>query len=128
MNRTTTLLCASIMGGLAVVIGAFGAHAFKPLLIEAGRTETFELAVRYQFYHALALLGTGILMAHSPSRLLSTSALCFLFGIFFFSGSLYVLCFTGLKVLGAVTPFGGLFFIGGWLLLALGTYKSGKAS
>jgi uncharacterized membrane protein YgdD (TMEM256/DUF423 family) len=128
MNRTTTLLCASIMGGLAVVIGAFGAHAFKPLLTEAGRTDTFELAVRYQFYHALALLGTGILMAHSPSRLLSTSALFFLLGIFFFSGSLYVLCFTGLKVLGAVTPFGGLFFIAGWLLLALGTYKSGKAS
>jgi len=128
MNRTTTLLCASIMGGLAVVIGAFGAHAFKPFLTETGRTDTFELAVRYQFYHTLAMLGAGTLMTHFQSRLLSMSALFFALGIFLFSGSLYVLCFTGLTMLGAVTPFGGVFFIAGWLLLALGTHKNGKAS
>ena len=128
MNRISTLVCASVVGGLAVATGAFGAHALKAFLAAAGRTDTFELAVRYQFYHALALLGTGILMAQFPSRLLSFSALFFLFGILFFSGSLYVLCFTGLTVLGAVTPFGGVLFIAGWAFLAIGVYRNRKAS
>jgi uncharacterized membrane protein YgdD (TMEM256/DUF423 family) len=128
MNRITTLVCACVVGGLAVVIGAFGAHALKAFLTSTGRADTFELAVRYQFYHALALLGTGILMAQFQSRLLSFSALFFTLGILFFSGSLYVLCFTGLTMLGAVTPIGGVFFIAGWVLLAMAVYRNRKAS
>lgn len=127
MKRDTTLLWACIMGGLAVVIGAFGAHALKPVLIDAGTSEVFELAVRYQFYHALALLGTGILMARLNSRRLSFSGLFFLVGIFLFSGSLYILSFTGIKILGAVTPFGGICFIAGWVCLGWEVYKNKKA-
>lgn len=123
MNKKTSLLGGALMGGLAVAIGAFGAHALKPFLQAAGREDTFELAVRYHFYHALALLVTGLAMNQMESKLLKYSGLFFLLGIFFFSGSLYALCFTGLSALGAVTPFGGLFFIAGWTLLFLGVYK-----
>lgn len=123
MKKDTTLLWGSIFGGLAVVLGAFGAHSLKSFLMESGRTETFELAVRYQFYHALALLAVGILLGQSESRRLHYSGLFFLLGIFFFSGSLYILSFTGIKILGAVTPLGGVFFIIGWVLLGLAVVK-----
>lgn len=123
MNQRTTLLWAAAMGCLAVAIGAFGAHALKPLLIKNGRVDTFELAVRYQFYHTLALLGTGVLIGQFHSKLLHFAALLFVLGIFLFSGSLYVLCFTGISSWGAVTPLGGLLFVAGWLLLFTGVYK-----
>jgi uncharacterized membrane protein YgdD (TMEM256/DUF423 family) len=129
MKKETILLWASITGGLAVVIGAFGAHALKSFLASTSRTDTFELAVRYQFYHALALFCTGLVMFHFESKRLSLSAVFFVVGIFLFSGSLYVLCFTGLKLFGAVTPFGGVFLIAGWVFLALGIlYGNKKAS
>ncbi|HTJ52225.1 MAG TPA: DUF423 domain-containing protein [Cyclobacteriaceae bacterium] len=120
MNQKNTLTTAAIMGVLAVSIGAFGAHALKPMLTASGRLETFELAVRYQFYHTLALLTVGILMGQFKSSKLGYAAYFFLLGIMFFSGSLYVLCFTGLGILGAVTPIGGVLFILGWIFLMLG--------
>ena len=123
MQKHTSLLLGAIAGGLAVGIGAFGAHALKPFLMETGREATFELAVRYQFYHALALVATGILTSETSRKALHYSGICFILGIIFFSGSLYVLCFTGIKMLGAVTPFGGVFFILGWILLGVGVYK-----
>ena len=126
MNIRTTLLWGAAMGGLAVTIGAFGAHALKPLLEASGRAETFELAVRYQFYHALALLVTGAIMNQVESKLLRYCGLFFALGIVFFSGSLYVLCFSGLGILGAITPIGGVFFILGWIFLFLGVYKKQK--
>jgi uncharacterized membrane protein YgdD (TMEM256/DUF423 family) len=121
--KINAILWGAVLGGLAVAIGSFGAHALKPMLMAAGRAETFELAVRYQFYHALALLATGILTRLHESPLLHYSAVCFLVGTLFFSGSLYVLCFTGLGILGAVTPIGGIFFIAGWILLVGGANK-----
>jgi uncharacterized membrane protein YgdD (TMEM256/DUF423 family) len=123
MQKQTSLLLGAITGGLAVAIGAFGAHALKPFLIEAGREATFELAVRYQFYHALALLAAGMMTSEPAPRALHYSRLCFFLGIILFSGSLYTLCFTGYGMLGAVTPFGGVFFILGWVLLGIGAYK-----
>ena len=126
MNIRTSLLWGAAMGGLAVAIGAFGAHALKPLLEASGRAETFELAVRYQFYHALALLVTGAIMNQVESKLLRYCGLFFALGIVFFSGSLYVLCFSGLGILGAITPIGGVFFILGWIFLFLGMYKKQK--
>lgn len=117
MNARTTLMLGSAFGLLGVAIGAFGAHALKPILIESGRLETFELAVRYQFYHAFALLATGILMNQLPAKFLEYASLFFTGGILFFSGSLYLLCFTGLSVLGAITPIGGVLFIAGWICL-----------
>jgi uncharacterized membrane protein YgdD (TMEM256/DUF423 family) len=93
------------------------------LLEENARTETFELAVRYQFYHAFAILFSGILMTHFPSRLLKHAVLCFAIGILVFSGSLYALSLSGVRVLGAITPVGGILFITGWLLLYIGINK-----
>lgn len=122
MNKKSALLCGAFMGGLGVAFGAFGAHALKPFLAEAGRVETFELAVRYQFYHAFALLITGLLMNHFTTKLLYYSAIFFVLGIIFFSGSLYGLCFTSIPF-HYVTPLGGLFFLTGWVFLAVGVYK-----
>ena len=120
MDQRKTLLTAVIFGGLAVAIGAFGAHALRPLLEANGRTETFELAVRYQFYHSFAMLFAGVLMQHFPSRQIGRAALCFAAGIVIFSGSLYTLSLSGMRILGAVTPVGGILFIAGWLLLFFG--------
>jgi uncharacterized membrane protein YgdD (TMEM256/DUF423 family) len=126
MNIRTSLLWGATMGGLAVAIGAFGAHALKPILEASGRAETFELAVRYQFYHALALLATGVIMNQVESKLLHYCGLFFVLGIVFFCGSLYALCLSGLRILGAVTPIGGVFFILGWIFLFLGMHKKQK--
>lgn len=119
-NQRSGLLTGVVFAGLAVAIGAFGAHALRPLLEANARTETFELAVRYQFYHAFAILFTGMLMIHFPSRYLKNAVLCFAAGILVFSGSLYALSLSGVRVLGAITPIGGVLFIAGWLLLYLG--------
>jgi len=112
-----TLTLAALSGLLAVVFGAFGAHALRSRL-DAYAMGIFETAVQYQFFHSLALLGVGILMLQlPPTALLRSSALLFGIGILVFSGSLYLLSFTGLRWLGAVTPLGGLAFIGGWACL-----------
>lgn len=126
--KISGILWGAAMGAVAVCIGAFGAHAFKPMLIESGRLDTFELAVRYQFFHALALVATGILLEQRDARSLHYSALFFLLGILFFSGSLYILCFTGIGMWGSVTPIGGIFFILGWTFLFIGAYKNKKPS
>lgn len=120
MNQRTTLTTGIAFAGLAVAIGAFGAHALRPLLEQHARADTFELAVRYQFYHSFAILFSGVLMYHFPSRHIARAVTCFAGGIVIFSGSLYILSLTGIRVLGAITPIGGLLFIAGWLLLLFG--------
>lgn len=112
------------MAGLGVVVGAFGAHALKEILLENHRADTFELAVRYQFYHAFALLINGLLMDRYFARLSRYASLCFTGGIILFSGSLYILCLTGITVFGAVTPFGGVLFILGWLFVLISIKKN----
>lgn len=120
MNQRIIITTGIVLAGLSVAIGAFGAHALRPLLEHHARTETFELAVRYQFYHSFAIIFSGVLMFHFPSRHLGHAALCFATGIIIFSGSLYTLSLTGIRALGAVTPAGGVLFIAGWLFLLLG--------
>jgi uncharacterized membrane protein YgdD (TMEM256/DUF423 family) len=120
INQRNALLTGVILAGLGVAIGAFGAHALRPLLEENARTETFELAVKYQFYHAFAILFSGVLMLHFPSRMLSHAVWCFAIGILIFSGSLYALSLSGVRFFGAITPIGGVLFIAGWLLLYVG--------
>ena len=116
-SRIYIVVAASI-GALDVLLGAFGAHKLKSFLIEMNRLDTFETAVKYQMYHALALLFVGILIPAAPSKLMIWSGTSFLIGIVLFSGSLYLLCFTSWRWLGPITPIGGLFLIGGWILLA----------
>ncbi|MEJ6710978.1 MAG: DUF423 domain-containing protein [Flavobacteriales bacterium] len=120
MNSEKTLKIAAFFGFLSVLIGAFGAHGLEGVLIENQSLETYKTAVNYQFYHTLALLLVGVLMMSNPSKYLIRSAKMFVYGILFFSGSLYLLSLTNYTLIGVVTPIGGLFFIFGWLAL----YKS----
>ena len=114
----TFLLLASILGGLAVALGAFGAHALENRL-SADLLSTYEIGVRYHFYHALALLGVVAVISRWPEANTAVWAgWLFVVGILIFSGSLYILAFTGIRWLGAITPIGGVAFIAGWACLA----------
>lgn len=117
MTQKAILLAGSIFGALSVMIGAFGAHALRPLLTQTNRLETFETAVKYQFYHALALLILGLLLFHMDHPALRWAGLLFVGGILIFSGSLYILCLSGITWLGAITPIGGTLLIAGWVCL-----------
>ena len=123
MNAKAVLITAGILGALSVGIGAFGAHGLEATLAANGRTATFETAVKYQFYHSLALLLLGILMLNFQHSCLNYAAYAFITGILVFSGSLYVLSLTNLTWLGAITPLGGLGFMAGWVFLVLGVCK-----
>ncbi len=122
MNRFF-LQTGSILGAIGVMIGAFGAHALKEMLTASGRFDTFETAVRYQFYHALALVLVGVLAKEFSSKTLKYSGYCFLVGIFIFSGALYLICFTGITAFGAVAPIGGSLLVVAWLLLFWSVWK-----
>lgn len=122
MDRLWLALAAGY-GFLAVALGAFGAHALKarlaPDLLAVWRT-----AVEYHFWHALALLLLGVLARLQPgSAWLNAGGACFALGILVFSGSLYALALSGVRVLGAITPLGGLLLMGGWLCLLLAALK-----
>jgi uncharacterized membrane protein YgdD (TMEM256/DUF423 family) len=118
------LIIAALLGGLSVALGAFAAHQLKEL-VSADIFQIFETAVRYQMYHALTLLATGILLQQFPVKQLRWAASLFVVGIILFSGSLYLLCYIKHQQIpatwvGAITPFGGVCFIAGWILLAVG--------
>ncbi|MGB3183021.1 MAG: DUF423 domain-containing protein [Cyclobacteriaceae bacterium] len=115
----TFIAVAALSGAIAVALGAFGAHALGPKLEAAGRLDTYETAVKYQFYHTLALLFIGLIASKAPSSTLLWSGWLMVAGIIIFSGSLYTLCLTGQRWLGAVTPIGGTAFIAAWVLLML---------
>jgi len=127
-SQKQTLLVASVLGVLAVSLGAFGAHALKPLLMANGRLDTFELAVRYHFYHTFALLAVAILMEKFSDSGLKLSVLLFLVGIFLFSGSLYALCLLNISKVAIITPFGGVFLIAGWSTLFVAVLRNPKMS
>jgi len=127
-----------LLGAIAVSLGALGAHFLKSKL-ETGLITTdqligFDTAVKYQMYHLLAMLVLILLAKHNNHKFITWAYNCFLIGIILFSGSLYFLCTRNLlgaewlKVLGPVTPIGGLFFVAGWIFLALvGLKKEDKA-
>jgi uncharacterized membrane protein YgdD (TMEM256/DUF423 family) len=118
MNQQNTLLTAAILGCLSVGLGAFGAHALKETLTANGRMETYELAVKYQFYHTLALLAVGLLMEKISGTPLMVSSALLTGGVFLFSGSLYLLALTSLRFVVFLTPVGGLLMLAGWTALA----------
>jgi len=121
MDRLFILL-GSLSAFLAVGLGAFGAHALRSRLA-ADLLAIFEVGVRYQMYHALALLAVGFAYARWPSSFVAAAGWGLVAGTVLFSGSLYALAFTGVRGWGAVTPFGGLAFLAGWLCLAWGCWR-----
>jgi uncharacterized membrane protein YgdD (TMEM256/DUF423 family) len=126
MKNQTTLFSGAIFMALAVVLGAFGAHALKTRL-SPEMLQAYKTGVEYQFYHSLGLLLIGVIGFHINSKWIRWSGILLMAGIILFSGSLYVLSISGLKVLGAVTPFGGLSFVAGWICLATGIWQSTKS-
>jgi uncharacterized membrane protein YgdD (TMEM256/DUF423 family) len=108
---------------IGVASGAFGAHGLKSRL-DADMLTVFETAVRYQMYHAFALIAVSWAYTRWPSTVMVASGWLFVVGTLLFSGSLYVLSLTGVRWFGAITPFGGLAFLAGWLCLAWGCWRA----
>ncbi|EMY63019.1 DUF423 domain-containing protein [Leptospira terpstrae] len=121
------LICLS--GFLAVAIGAFGAHGLKKF-VSSELMVIFETGNRYHFYHTLAALAAFLLLqqslvlesANKSTRYFKLATWMFLFGILIFSFSLYALAVTGIRILGAITPIGGVCFLIGWISLGLGSF------
>jgi uncharacterized membrane protein YgdD (TMEM256/DUF423 family) len=128
MNKTY-LKTAFILGAVTIAMGAFGAHALDGKVADKA-IKTFETAVRYQFYHVIALALAGILYHDFPNKWIKTAGLLFGLGMLLFCGSLYLLTYSAATVspsfkwVGPVTPLGGVFFIAGWICLALGIRKA----
>lgn len=122
------LLTGAALGAIAVILGAFGAHGLKQI-VAPETVSTFQTGVQYQMYHAIALLAAAIIFERYPNKLIKWAGACFITGIILFSGSLYLLTAikatetVGLTRIGIITPFGGLFFIAGWLLVFAGVLK-----
>ncbi len=116
------LAIAAALGGISVILGAFASHALKDRLSERA-LEIWETGTKYQMYHALALILVSLLLNYlsnsSSSTPLIISGYSFIAGIVLFSGSLYALSLSGIKVLGAITPLGGVAFITGWICLTI---------
>lgn len=122
------LIIGGSFGFLAVALGAFGAHALKPR-VDSRSLEIFETAVRYQMYHALALVILGVISmsAFAKSMNIAGPLVCWTIGVLIFSGSLYTLVFTGVRAWGAVTPLGGLLLLAGWLWFTVSALRAVRA-
>ena len=119
------VVVGATLGLLGVVAGALGAHALRGVL-ETNALATFQTAVRFQMYHALALLFTGLLSSRWTSwvkRLVNAAGWLFTFGTVIFSGSLYILALTDIGLFGAIAPIGGACLLAGWASLALGVIR-----
>lgn len=121
--RAAFLRIGIVAAGLAVALGAFGAHALKSRL-STDDLAIFETGVRYQMYHGLALLAVALLMGQQASPWLARAGAAFTIGMVLFSGSLYTLVLSGQRWWGAVTPFGGVAFLAGWLCLGIGAWRA----
>ena len=119
------IFLGALAGAAGVALGAFGAHALKARL-SADMLAVWQTAVQYHFWHALALIAIGILIALAlpGSALLRWAGWLMVAGILLFSGSLYALALSGVRSLGAVTPFGGVAWIAAWVLLAVAVWRS----
>jgi uncharacterized membrane protein YgdD (TMEM256/DUF423 family) len=118
------IILASILGLIAVAAGAFGAHALESRL-EPDMLEIWETAARYQMYHALAIFGAAWLVSLTESAWASAAGWSFFGGVLVFSGTLYVLAFTGIRWLGAITPIGGVALMAGWFCCVMAALKLG---
>jgi uncharacterized membrane protein YgdD (TMEM256/DUF423 family) len=122
--RQFFISCGAVSAAVSVILGAFGAHGLKTRLTPEVLA-TFETGVQYQFYHSLGLILVGVVL-HTvrASTMISVAGGLMLAGILLFSGSLYLICFTGIRSFGMVAPIGGTAFIAAWLLLAIGVLRS----
>lgn len=124
------IITAAFFGGLAVALGAFGAHGLEKITADEKILHGFQTGVQYQMYHALGLLAIGILADKYKNNWISWAGRSFITGIILFSGSLYILTFlkiednSAVNIVGPVTPVGGLFFIAGWIFLLLAVLKN----
>lgn len=116
------LLFAALFGTTAVGLGAFASHGLRGQLSER-LLNTFQTGVEYQMYHAIALLGVGILARLWPSSAFNVAGGLFIVGVLLFSCSLYGLALGGPRILGPITPIGGVCFIGGWITLAVACWR-----
>ena len=124
MTPRLAISTAALLMAVAVALGAFGAHALKARLAP-DLLSVWQTGVTYHAWHALALLATGLLMLHFPDAVpFRSTAWLFVAGIVLFSGSLYALALTDVKILGAITPLGGLAFLVGWIWLAVGALRA----
>lgn len=122
------VIIGALLAAAGVGLGAFGAHGLSDALgaelapaERERRLDNWDVAVRYQMYHALGLLAAGILSRFNPSQALRWAAWLFLLGVAIFSGCLYMLVLSGIKILGAIVPIGGVAMIAGWIALAAGS-------
>ena len=118
------LTVGALLGGVAVAAGAFGAHGLKAFLEAHGQAANWETAARYALFHALATVAVGTLATVRPAPGLTAAGWCFLAGTAIFSGCLFALALSGVKLLGAVVPIGGVFLIVGWCLLAYAGWRT----
>ncbi len=115
---------ASLLGFLAVALGAFGSHGLAAHFEANPDLEPiYRTATQYHFYHALALLAAAWAMSRWPGPLITWAGILFIVGVVIFSGSLYLMSLTGVRWLGAITPLGGVAFLAGWVLLAVGVLR-----
>lgn len=126
MDRIFFVL-GSLSAGLAVALGAFGAHALKQRL-DPAMLAVYDTAVRYQLAHALALLAVAWAATRWPGAAVNAGGWLFIAGTLLFSGSLYALSLSGVRWLGAVTPLGGLAWLAGWACLAWGAWQGGRGA
>lgn len=124
MEPKTFVIIGACSALLSVVLGAFGAHALKQQVTDAARLNAFEVGVRYQMYHSLALILIGLLLFHFSHFFVPLAGWVMLIGMAIFSLSLYLLSITGLKAFGIATPIGGVVLVVSWLLLVVGLFKS----
>lgn len=123
MLWTTWVALGALLGMIGVAAGAFGAHALKAR-VEPDLLVVFETGARYQMYHALALIGLGLLASRIDHTMLQIGGFSILLGTLVFSGSLYALVLTGNRALGAITPIGGAALIFGWLMFCVVALKA----
>ena len=124
MDRTF-FAAGALLGFLGVAAGAFGAHALRDSLAPE-RLVTYELAVRYQMYHAFALIATAWAASRWPGSLMNTAGWLFIAGVVIFCGTVYALAFGSPRWFGAITPIGGLCLLGGWALLFVAAVRDSR--
>lgn len=122
VKKNIWLMIGAIGAALAVSTGAFGAHILEPIVSESVFI-TYQKAVRYQMYHSIGLIIVALISSQTPTKAVNIAGWCLLIGMITFSGSLYLIVFTGFSWLGAITPIGGVLFVIGWISLAFSGFR-----